>query len=203
MTRKAYSIMKAWSIDWSSGHCFHTCGISAYVDMTPTISGALRCMGPFGSKEISPKTILNLAETLSRQIEEEKKPACKYVVWGAYQEYPDYQPYEFQILDSSSGFIPSLSLRGLSTESSWKNQWTRTKGRVRHISGLVIYDSGRIDPPHDLAITHPSTLQIELSTTQRTLKRLGLTHCTRNDKFETEAMKLNSYIQTNLFNLAA
>lgn len=195
--------MKVWSVDWLSGHCYHSSGFTAYVDSQPTESNALRCMGPFGPVNSTVPQIINLAESLAQQIELEKAECGSYVIWGAYREETDFEPYNFPLLGSSSGFIPSLSLRSMATNSNWHQQWTRFECGALHRSGLAIYDSGNIKPPRDISVAHPSTLQIELRNSCRALKELGLIKGPYTDRFETEAIQLDSYIQTQLFGLAA
>ena len=195
--------MEAWSIDWLSGHCYHPSGFTAYVDSKPTESNALRCMGPFGPKNSTVHETLNLVEMLSQQIELEKAEAGSYVIWGAYREQSDYVPYSFPLLGSSSGYIPSLSLRSMAEKGNWHQQWTRFECGALHHSGLALYDSGSIKPPKDIRVTHPLTLQVELRTCRLALEKLGLVEDNKTGRFETEAIQLDSYIQSQLFTLAA
>ena len=195
--------MKAWSVDWLSGHCYHSSGFTAYVDSKPTESNAMRCMGPFGPVNSTVPQILKLAETLAQQIELEKADCDSYVIWGAYREQTDFEPYNFPLLGSSSGFIPSLSLRSMAENSNWYRQWTRFESGALHQSGLAIYDSGQIEPPRDISVTHPLTLQVELRNSRLALEKIGLIKGSKTDRFEMEAIQLDSYIQTQLFDLAA
>ncbi len=195
--------MEVWSIDWLSGHCYHPSGLTAYVDSKPTDSNALRCMGPFGAKNSTVHEILHHVEMLSQQIELEKAEFGSYIIWGAYREQSDFIPYNFPLLGSSSGFIPSLSLRSMAEGSNWHKQWTRFDCGALHQSGLTFYDSGSINPPKDITVTHPLTLQVELRNSRLALKKLGLVKGTQTDRFETEAIQLDSYIQGQLFDLAA
>lgn len=195
--------MKAWSIDWLSGHCYHPSGFTAYVDPNPTESNALRCMGLFGPKKSPTDEALHLTEILSQQIELEKSDSASYVIWGSYRKYCDFNPYNFPLLGTSSGFIPSLSIRCLAKDNHWQRQWIRVEHGALHLSGLAIYDSGKIKPPWDIAVTHPLTLQAELRNSRLALEELGLIKHSRNKRFETEAIQVDSYIQTQLLNLAA
>jgi hypothetical protein len=195
--------LKAWSIDWLSGHCYHPHGFTAYVDPNPTISNALRCLGLFGPKKSATREVLNLTELLSQQIELERSDSGSYVIWGSYKKCCDFIPYDFTLLGTSSGFIPSLSLRYLAKNNHWHRQWIRFEHGAAHLSGLTLYDSGRITPPRDIAVTHPLTLQTELRNSRFALEELGLLKRSSVKRFETEAIQVDSYIQTQLFELAA
>ena len=91
----------------------------------------------------------------------------------------------------------------MAKNNHWQRQWIRYDHGALHLSGLALYDSGRITPPRDIAITHPLTLQAELRNTRRALEELGLIKHSSIKRFETEAIQVDSYIQTQLYELAA
>ena len=95
-------ITQNWNLDFSRGICSRGHDF-AYIDMEPTASGAVRCIGPFFQSGFCAESARRLIQQLEAEISE------GYVVLGGYAHVPQFREHSFPIYGSECGFIPFLS----------------------------------------------------------------------------------------------
>ena len=164
-----------WSIDPKTGHCAHPSGIVTYFCDQPTLSGAIRCIGPFIHQDLTDRQIAGELEKLCKLLESTTYFPNSYVVFGAYQEEPDFREHEFPLLNSIVGFIPCLGLRGqiLSNDASWGKEWSNVDAsHAIHRSGIAFGSSTQSNI--DIAVVHPTTFNLDLETLHKTAILYGL-----------------------------
>ena len=134
-----------WDIDQNSGHCAHGSGAAAYIDQSPTQSGAIRCTGPFGPSTLRVSDAEQLARMLTIQIENDFP--SNYVVWGTHLPSVSKPTNAFQIMDSVVNFVPNLLLRAVLMKHSGfalAREWSESNGNLFHRSGFEIQPDGTL-----------------------------------------------------------
>ena len=156
-----------WKIDWEKHVCMHEAGLIAYFDAQPTISGAIRCLGPFVTAPLSESEVRPLVQALSLELSSQFDG--HFLVWGAYEIEPDYEEHVFPLIGQYCGFSPKFSLGGELYPSSWKREWSVVDGSATHRSGFMVGENAK---KVDLALFHPSTFQVEIELCRRRLATL-------------------------------
>ena len=82
------------------------------------------------------------------------------MLWGAYEDLPEYEDHEFLIHGSICGHIPSISLRGEILGSASANEWTFNGEEYLHRSGLASISNGA--DKIDKSAFHPVTIFSEV-----------------------------------------
>lgn len=164
-----------WSIDPKTGHCAHPLGIVTYFCDHPTSSGAIRCVGPFIQQSLTDRQIESEMRNLCKLLESTSYFPNNYLVFGAYQEEPDFREHEFPLLTSVVGFIPCLALRNqiLSDDDSWRREWSAIDSfQASHRSGISFGNARQSEI--DIAVVHPTTFNLDLETLHERALRSGL-----------------------------
>jgi len=158
------------TVDPNSGHCaedalFHVC-----FDPRPTLTGAIKAVGPFVAQGhcIADTTLMMQQATLAIEA-----TLGGYVVWGEYYANPRNGDLVISVLREHMGFYPNLAMRaslfgGPSfDEEISKREWVVSKSLPRHRSNGLVTTAVRHAP--DPEIIHPtdSIGQLEL------LKQIG------------------------------
>ena len=126
----------------------HSVGVEAYFDSTPTISGAIRCIGPFQlslTDSLDEQQCRALVASLTHQIESLYE-ASVYCVWG-FQSAPCCSDHVLVIGGvSQCGWRPNLPLRSeVGYASSREIEWAASVEtlEIEHRSGMSVkYHSG-------------------------------------------------------------
>lgn len=160
-----------WSISESSFRCVHKSGAIVYFDPHISSSGGLKCVGPFHLADSSYPFILSIMNQLTLYLEEKFCDQKAYVLWGAYEDFPQFKDHQFLIHGSVCGHIPLISLRGEILGPSIANEWTFDGKEYSHRSGLT--SQSNVASKIDKSAFHPLTISTE---TETLLSRLRKQH---------------------------
>lgn len=111
-----------------------------------------------------------MMEDLTFQLEDMFAGDCAYVLWGTYEDKPEYLEHHFSILGSICGFIPSVSMRGeILGKPSLDSEWRRKGEMLVHRSGLTDREASQdvLDP----SAFHPMTITSEIDSLFRRVLR--------------------------------
>lgn len=149
-----------WKVWKDRGYCALGNSISAYVDFTPTPSGAIRCVGPFSVTATSAEVMQSAMRSLTVMLESQFLEEDQFVLWGSYCDHPQYKEHEITVLGTICGYIPVPWLRThlLGYDSiSIAREWEHSNEVVSHRSGLQFPCTAL--SVADTMIFHPSTLE--------------------------------------------
>ena len=147
-----------WKISERTGFANYGRDLTAYIDFEPTSSGAVRLLGPFDGPDsrYSAVQVCNQMQRLTNLIEASYISDSQYVVWGSYQEEPDYVEHSFPIQGTTCGFRPAIWLRSLSFPQGVKREWYE----FGHRCGLST--SEKKNAP-DMRLFHPNSAELAQS----------------------------------------
>lgn len=147
-----------WEVHWEQGFCTYGPTLCVYVDPRPIVCGAIRCIGPFGSSNLSKNFVLGALRELTLLLEAEYLKTSQFVLWGAYSESWTFEEHTCQVLDSAGGFVPAVWLRGhLLREVGIDREWLVRSSAAIHKTGLLLPNLH--DSFLDAGAFHPDTAQ--------------------------------------------
>ena len=110
--------------------------------------------------ETSSRLIRCIMKELTQHLEERFCEERAYVLWGAYEDLPQYEEHEFSIHGTVCGHIPSISLRGDILGPSSANEWVFNGEEYLHRSGLTSISN--VADKIDKTAFHPLTISSEV-----------------------------------------
>ena len=154
-----------WKIWAEEGYCAYGTILSAYIDLTPLPSGAVRCIGPFGRENQSEVSVRRAMQDLTLRLESEHLGIHQFVLWGAYVEDAEFEEHRVTVLGSKCGYSPLPWIRGqiLGREALKHSgrEWLVSDGIAVHKSGLRFPRPGHSIVDH--AMFHPTTAEFAVS----------------------------------------
>ncbi|XOV84593.1 MAG: hypothetical protein ACFHXK_05630 [bacterium] len=97
---------------------------------------------------------------LTLQLEELFAEEKAYVLWGVYQDMPQYEEHAFPIHGSACGHLPVVSLRSEILKNAVADEWIFDGVEYLHRSGLS--SSSNVSHEMDVSAFHPSTISLEI-----------------------------------------
>ena len=187
----------SWKLNTLACSWMHPSGLTVLMDPNPTRSGAIRCVGPFGtpSNEGDGRDVLVLMADLTLLLEKGLSED-QYVAWGTYRSWGPHQEHNLPLLGRDYFFTPNIALRSeildLSTNSPQKSEcareWTVNVEEflVTHRSGITFklaprcaslighMTVGTCSKPLDSGLFHPATMKQMLRRLAQTAMKLLL-----------------------------
>lgn len=145
-----------WSVDLHLQHCAHPQGLSVFLDSAVHTDRQIRCLGPFGSEDLSDDLVRSLAKSLTLHLELTYAASRRIIVWGGYAETPRYREHRFPIMGSTCGFLPNPVFREeLLIDNDFADAtspWTLRQNSLSHLMGIRVdlldrtIDGSAVDP---------------------------------------------------------
>ena len=150
-----------WKINENSFRCVHKSGAIVYFDPNLSSSGAMKCVGPFQALNMKPDYVRLIMKELTESLEKLFFYDDVYVLWGAYEDAPQYHDHEIVIHGSVCGHIPSVSMRAKILGPENTKEWKVVGHEYVHLSGLTSRTTCADDM--DTSVFHPLTVASEVN----------------------------------------
>jgi hypothetical protein len=174
-----------WSVDVLSGHCASGTELHVCFDPTPTKTGAIKAVGPFGGLDQQVELVTEQMKLATVAIE---RAMGGYVAWGESYDKPEYEELQISILGERYGFYPNIALRSSlffrqpCDISIHQREWVLSDGIVRHRSNGLSSNDAR--NAVDLEVLHPTTFDVQLNVLRETASSF----------FGSKTLKLHQHI---------